>query len=425
MPKRTKLIIGAGAVIALIGTVAVLLKKRRTKPGRDTSDNNEANEYKEYIITSQGQKTLKRYDLKRIKNKARKVSGAIAFTLVLSLLSQIGTEDTILMTEAANNEIQTESEDSPEQTPDILQAKNLPEAAPAVTQPVEVAVEAPLVEASKTTSAHQDISPVVISKNRPVSEPEDTDESQSEEEPDKPTYTKLLTTALLPLGKTMYVWGGGWDPNTAAAAIEARTIGVNPGWEQFYLEQDKDYNFSAVPMNSNTGLDCSGYMGWVIYNTLESESGLSKNYVTGSTNMTRELSEIKHLGSVTEIDKSTAYMPGDIVSMEGHVWLSLGTCSDGSILLIHSAPPGVRLSGVARDGAENSKASNLAKLITQFYYPEWNERYPSYTVGPHYLTGSLFRWNNEILSDPDNVKQMTAEETVKLLYPEILIPKIK
>ena len=34
----------------------------------------------------------------------------------------------------------------------------------------------------------------------------------------------------------------------------------------------------------------------------------------------------------------TNYYPGDIVSMNGHVWMCLGKCSDGGILLVHTSP---------------------------------------------------------------------------------------
>lgn len=37
---------------------------------------------------------------------------------------------------------------------------------------------------------------------------------------------RLLRTSLLPVGQTMYIWGGGWNQDDAGAGIEAVTLGV-------------------------------------------------------------------------------------------------------------------------------------------------------------------------------------------------------
>ena len=42
--------------------------------------------------------------------------------------------------------------------------------------------------------------------------------------------------------------------------------------------------------------------------------------------------------------------PGDICTMATHVWMSLGCCPDGSILLVHSSPPGCILCGTLLPG---------------------------------------------------------------------------
>ena len=38
------------------------------------------------------------------------------------------------------------------------------------------------------------------------------------------TLENLLKTALLPIGNTMYIYGGGWNEEDTGAGIEAMTI---------------------------------------------------------------------------------------------------------------------------------------------------------------------------------------------------------
>ena len=58
-------------------------------------------------------------------------------------------------------------------------------------------------------------------------------------------------------------------------------------------------------------------------------------------------------------------MSGESVS---HVWLSLGPCNDGSVVILHSSPSGVHISGTPTPkGIENSHAIDLAnKYIKDF-----------------------------------------------------------
>lgn len=44
------------------------------------------------------------------------------------------------------------------------------------------------------------------------------------------TLENLLKTALLPIGNTMYIYGGGWNEEDTGAGIEAMTIGVSHKW---------------------------------------------------------------------------------------------------------------------------------------------------------------------------------------------------
>ena len=59
----------------------------------------------------------------------------------------------------------------------------------------------------------------------------------------KKTLENLLKTALLPIGKTMYIYGGGWNENDTGAGIEAMTLGIDPKWAEFAQKQDSSYNF--------------------------------------------------------------------------------------------------------------------------------------------------------------------------------------
>ena len=75
----------------------------------------------------------------------------------------------------------------------------------------------------------------------------------------------------MPIGKTMYIYGGGWNENDTGAGIEAMTLGIDPKWAEFAQKQDSSYNFKDYDYKQNKeyihlGLDCSGYIGWLLYN---------------------------------------------------------------------------------------------------------------------------------------------------------------
>lgn len=229
---------------------------------------------------------------------------------------------------------------------------------------------------------------------------------------DTKTVKQLLAIAMEPVGQTMYVWGGGWNEEDTGAGIEAVTLGISPRWKDFFEQQDVNYDIKNSWYQIHDGLDCSGYIGWVVYNVLENESG-KEGYVDSSTKMA-DLFAQKGLGNVEEINAETIFYPGDIVSMDGHVWMVLGMCEDGSVLLSHSSPPGVRISGTEKDGG-SSQAVLLANEVMSTYYPKWYEKYPECAVKENYLSGKVFRWN-ETLRDDESVRDMTAEEVVGMLF---------
>ena len=61
--------------------------------------------------------------------------------------------------------------------------------------------------------------------------------------PGEKTVLNFIKTALMPVGTTLYVYGGGWDWQDEGSAVQARTIGVSPDWIRFFEIQDVNYTF--------------------------------------------------------------------------------------------------------------------------------------------------------------------------------------
>lgn len=233
------------------------------------------------------------------------------------------------------------------------------------------------------------------------------------------TIENLLETALQPVGSTMYIWGGGWDDTDSKAGGTSTRIGLSPQWEAFAKQQDANYDFEKHRFERENGLDCSGYVGWVLYNTFETEEK-QLGYVTTSTDLAESLAQ-RGWGKLIHNPKT--FVPGDIVSMEGHVWISLGTCEDGSVLLVHSSPPGVSVCGtpalsqMEKTGnaeVEKSKAIILAEDYMTFNHVKWQEKYPNRSVGEKYVENVVvFRWNENIMSDAKEIQDLSAEEILE------------
>lgn len=229
------------------------------------------------------------------------------------------------------------------------------------------------------------------------------------------TLQEFLKIAMEPVGQTMYVWGGGWNEEDTGAGIEATTLGLSSQWKIFFEQQSSNYDYQTTLYQIHDGLDCSGYVGWVIYNLMESESGQS-GYVMKSQEMASTYASYGW-GTFTPYSEVTDHKPGDIFSNEGHVYISLGTCDDGSVLLVHSSPPGVRLCGTLLPSGESSKAVELASSIMSTHYPKWFEKYPSCEVDLSYLTNyDQFQWNVDTLSDAQFIQNLSAEEIADLLW---------
>ena len=263
------------------------------------------------------------------------------------------------------------------------------------------------------------------------------------------TVKNFLLTALEPVGTTLYVFGGGWDWQDEGAGAQARSLGVSRDWRRFFLSQDGDYTYKDRDGNEENrdatisyypfggfnqyyyaGLDCSGYVGWAVYNTLETENG-RQGYVGGANRMARRFAEMG-LGRCTRDEPlALSLHPGDIVSMEGHVWISLGLCADGSGVILHSTPSmsrlgqpggGVQIGAVGRD--EACEAYRLADQYMAKYYPAWHERYGTALKSPElYFALKLeengrFAWSPEAVSDPEGIGRMTPAQALKALFDE-------
>ena len=57
------------------------------------------------------------------------------------------------------------------------------------------------------------------------------------------TIKNFLTTAITPVGSTMYIWGGGWNKEDTGAGKDGVLIGLNPNWRNFCGKQKASYNY--------------------------------------------------------------------------------------------------------------------------------------------------------------------------------------
>ena len=213
----------------------------------------------------------------------------------------------------------------------------------------------------------------------------------------------------------MYVWGGGWNEEDTGAGIEAVTLGVSPQWAIFAAQQGSGYDMDDTRYQIHDGLDCSGYVGWAVYNVLETENG-RPGYVMASTKMAQTYADMG-LGTYIPASEMTVWQAGDIMSMKGHVWIVVGQCDDGSVLFLHASPPGVMFSGTKLADGSESDATALAERIMREYYPDWYARFPESARSYSYLTdSSAMRWYEEVLSDYEGLRGMTAEEVVGEIF---------
>lgn len=260
-------------------------------------------------------------------------------------------------------------------------------------------------------------------------------------QPGLKTVKNFIATAMQPVGHTLYVFGGGWNWQDNGASVQATSIGVPQKWIDFFDKNNADYTYrteqgpttyyphNGVNQYYYAGSDCSGFIGWAIYNVMNTQNG-GAGYVMPSTQMAKSFAQKYNFGTWTQDVRPAEFKPGDIMSMNGHAWIYLGSCPDGSAVILESAPSksvknapggGIQLSAL---GDKNSKAAQLVTTYMTKYCTEWSQRYPVNIVNFNSYTSftgdtaGRFSWNRETLQDPDGYENKNAEEILKDLFGE-------
>lgn len=233
------------------------------------------------------------------------------------------------------------------------------------------------------------------------------------------TIKNFLKTAMAPMGTTMYIWGGGWNKADTGAGKDAKRIGVNGNWYKFFKKQGAGYNYKKYRYKWGSGLDCSGFVGWAVYN-IRNTTGGKTGYVTKAKNQGKLFAK-KGWGSYKTKSKVTDYKAGDIMTSNGHVYIVVGSCPDKSVVLVHSSPNGVRISGTASPkGKKNSQAVKLAKKYMKKYRPAWYKKYPSCYKNKSYLSDyGQMRWDisgNKMMADDENYWKHNAQWILNDLF---------
>lgn len=230
------------------------------------------------------------------------------------------------------------------------------------------------------------------------------------------TIRNYLLGALQPVGRALYVWGGGWTDSTRK--------GVSPTWTQWYTSQDSSYDYNDYRDlsvgNRVKGLDCSGFVGWAAYQVMQTQSGVGSGYTVvsgdiGSSYKSRGWGKILTQADLAASDYTLK--PGDVGYNDGHTWIVLGQCADKSLVIVHSTPQaGCQISGTPTpSGSYLSSAIRLAK--------EYMSQYAGYTKydyhpssGNYIRNGNYFRWNRTTLADPDGYMKKNAAQILEDLF---------
>ena len=232
---------------------------------------------------------------------------------------------------------------------------------------------------------------------------------------DERTIKNFLLGALQPVGNTLYVWGGGHDED------DATRKGVNPGWELFYNSQSGSYDYNNYRFAYGKGLDCSGFVGWSIYQIMQKQSG-GTNYTTlaesvASANASRGFGTLYNQSALSS--SGYKFTAGDLGCTAGHTWIVLGQCSDGSLVIVHATPPCVQIAGTPTpDGSYTSEAIALAQQYMRTYYGGTVSKFGlKSSTGSQYIKGcNIMRWNSNTLSDPDGYREMSADQILADLF---------
>ncbi len=227
---------------------------------------------------------------------------------------------------------------------------------------------------------------------------------------------ELMRIAAEPIGKCLYVYGGGWNEEDTAAGKEALNYGISPGWIEFYNKNNSAYDYTKTKYQIHNGLDCTGYVGWCMYQ-LYGNTYSNSGYVYASKDMAEGY---KNLFGATIAPASGVkdFKCGDIMSKAGHVYIVLGSCSDGSVVFMHASPPNISLCGTYTPGGKkNSQAIYLAQKYMKEYFYECYKKYPNCSRGTSYLTTyDKISIPTGILADADGYRNMDAEQILRDLF---------
>ena len=230
------------------------------------------------------------------------------------------------------------------------------------------------------------------------------------------TIKNYLLGALQPVGKALYVWGGGWNDSTRK--------GLSPRWQQWYNSQDSSYDYNDYrdlsDGNRAKGLDCSGFVGWAAYQVMQQRSGVGYGYTVVAAEVG---SYYRSLGWGQVLDQSDlassnwTLKPGDVGYNNGHTWIVIGQCSDKSVVIVHSTPQaGCQISGTSTPGGNyDSEAVALARKYMSRYSGYTKYNYHT-TSGNYIRNGKYLRWNRSTLADPNGYMNKTANQILTDLF---------
>ncbi len=230
------------------------------------------------------------------------------------------------------------------------------------------------------------------------------------------TIKNYLLGALVPVGRVLYVWGGGWN--------DAARIGLTKTMTNWYKSQSSSYDYNNYRdlsvANRAKGFDCSGFVGWCAYQTMHNTSNQTGGYTVvsgevGGTYVARGWGSTMNQNYLS--GQNYVLKAGDIGYNEGHVWIVIGQCKDKSVVIVHSTPQaGVQIAGTTTpSGSYNSQAQALAAAYMKKYSGTTKYEYKP-SVGNYIKQYSFFRWNRNTLADPEGYMNKYADAILADLF---------
>ncbi len=230
------------------------------------------------------------------------------------------------------------------------------------------------------------------------------------------SVSELMYSAFSPIGKCLYVYGGGWNEADDGAGEEAVSYGISDTWVDFYNANGADYDYKNTRYMIHSGLDCTGFMGWCMYQ-------MFGNYYsdTGYVFLAKEMAaKYADLFGCELISKNSVKKRrcGDIMCSSGHAFMVVGECPDGSMVFIHASPPNVSLCGTyTPDGGKYSQAINLAEFYMRTFYNECFAKFPVCSRDTDYLKSyDQMSWKESVLTDTDGYRDMDAESILHDMF---------